>query len=246
MPCAVNADGMDPMITSTMAPTNSTITSVACWEKQHQKNMEQRRKGLDAASRRRADALATECRSRLMESIKKISRKSNSDSRKLGLLLSGGVDSSAILQAAALSNVQLDAAITVVIVDPSDKDASRPPPDDELYAIEAARLYNEFDNTIAQKMKHSIVRLTPAHLIKEYTRPTIKTLALWGYRRLAILSSSVLPSMRLPNLGLPISSLVIMLTSYLVDHMIVTLTKSTVMIMRLGRISVTAWQSCHL
>ena len=177
----VNADGMDPMI---MAPTKSTITSVACWEKQHQKNMEQRRKGLDAALRSRADALATECRSRLLQSMKKISSSANSggDSRKLGLLLSGGVDSSAILKAAALSNVQLDAAITVVIVDTSDEDTPpRPPPDDEMYAIEAARMYNELDNTTTQKMKHSIVRLTPAHLIKEYSRPTIKTLALWGY-----------------------------------------------------------------
>lgn len=173
---------MDP-ITTTMSTELDSNTTAACWKKQHRKNMEQRRKGLDAASTTRADVMATECRNRLMESMKKISSQSCANGGKLGLLLSGGVDSSAILQAAALSNVQLDVAITVVIIDPSDDEdnqTSRQSPDDELYAIEASRLYNNDDNT-THKMKHSIVRLTPAQLIKEYSRPTIKTLALWGY-----------------------------------------------------------------
>lgn len=144
--------------------------------------MKQRRQGLDAASISRADLMAEECRNRLMDSMKKISRISSSGS-KLGLLLSGGVDSTAILQAAALSNVQLDAAITVVIIDPSD---TRRSPEDEMYAIEAAQIYNDElsssdSNNITNKMKHSIVKLTPAQLIKKYSRPTIKTLALWGF-----------------------------------------------------------------
>eukprot|EP00985_Skeletonema_marinoi_P011911 scaffold5641_cov86-Skeletonema_marinoi.AAC.5 len=166
-------------------PSTSSNTAAPCWKKQHQQNMEQRRKGLDAASINRADGMATECRNRLMDSMKKISSQSSSGGRKLGLFLSGGVDSSAILQAAALSNVQLDAAITVVIIDPSDEEntTSRRSPDDELYAIEAARLYNDglLSDSDTHKMKHSIAKLSPAHLIKEYSRPTIKTLALWGY-----------------------------------------------------------------
>ncbi|KAK1734534.1 hypothetical protein QTG54_014782 [Skeletonema marinoi] len=153
-------------------PSTSSNTAAPCWKKQHQQNMEQRRKGLDAASISRADGMATECRNRLMDSIKKISSQSSSGGRKLGLFLSGGVDSSAILQAAAL----------IVIIDPSDEenDTSRRSPDDELYAIEAARLYNDSVSDTC-KMKHSIMKLSPAHLIKEYSRPTIKTLALWGY-----------------------------------------------------------------
>jgi len=126
-----------------------------------------------------------------MDSMKKISSQSSvrpdtDGSSKLGLLLSGGVDSTAILQAAALSNVQLDAAITVFIIDPSDEENTtvRRSPEDELSAIEAARLYNDgliSNSSSTHKMEHSIVKLTPADLIKEYSRPTIKTLALWGY-----------------------------------------------------------------
>ena len=165
-----------------LTTSSNTCNAAPCWKKQHQQNMEQRRKGLDAAAISRADGMATECRNRLMDSMMKISSQSSSGDRKLGLFLSGGVDSSAILQAAALSNVQLDAAITVVIIDPSDEENTTPrrSPDDELYAIEAARLYND-SVSATYEMKHSIVTLSPAHLIKEYSRPTIKTLALWGY-----------------------------------------------------------------
>ena len=171
------------------APTHS-ITAPS-WKVQHEKNMQRRRADLDPASIRRADALASECRKRLMDSIKQItlSIRSSDDQqdKKLGLLLSGGVDSSAILQAAALSNVQLDAAITVVVVDPSSGEGNtsshRQSPEDELYAIEAAKLYNQSlsPESSIKKMKHSIVKLTPARLIKEYSPPTIQTLALWGY-----------------------------------------------------------------
>jgi 7-cyano-7-deazaguanine synthase in queuosine biosynthesis len=181
---------MDQMMIM-MMPTSSNNTVPPCWKQQYQKNMEQRRQGLDAASISRADAIATECRNRLMDSMKKISSQSSvrpdtDGSSKLGLLLSGGVDSTAILQAAALSNVQLDAAITVFIIDPSDEENTtvRRSPEDELYAIEAARLYNDgliSNSSSTHKMEHSIVKLTPADLIKEYSRPTIKTLALWGY-----------------------------------------------------------------
>lgn len=123
----------------------------------------------------RADAMAAECRNRLMESVGTIAS-SCSKASKLGLLLSGGVDSSAILQAAASINVRFAAAVTVVIVDPDNP--NRRPPEDELYATEAARLYND---NLSHSMKQSIVRLSPARLIKEYSYPTIETLALWGY-----------------------------------------------------------------
>jgi hypothetical protein len=118
--------------------------------------------------------MAAECRNRLIESVRKVA--SCSKAGKLGLLLSGGVDSSAILQAAASIDVKFAAAVTVVIVDPDNPD--RNPPEDELYAIEAARLYNDH---LSHNMKHSIVRLTPARLIDDYSRPTIQTLALWGF-----------------------------------------------------------------
>jgi len=123
--------------------------------------------------------MAMECRNRLMESVRKIAASCNTDTQKLGLLLSGGVDSSAILQAAAVSaNVRFAAAVTVVIVDPDNPNNNSRPPEDELYATEAARLYNE---SLSHTMKHSIVRLSPASLIQKYSRPTIQTLALWDF-----------------------------------------------------------------
>ena len=145
-----------------------------CWKEQHEENMKLRRRELDSTGTIRADAMAAECRSRLIKSVRKIA--SCSEAGKLGLLLSGGVDSSAILQAAASIDVRFAAAVTVVIVDPDNPD--RRPPEDELYAIEAARLYNE---NLSHTMKHSIVRLTPGRLINKYSYPTIQTLALWGF-----------------------------------------------------------------
>lgn len=145
-----------------------------CWKQQHEENKNQRRKKLNSDGAIRADAMATECRNRLIESVRKIDY--CSEANKLGLLLSGGVDSSAILQAAASINIKFAAAVTVVVIDPSNPDSRSP--EDELYAIEAARLYNE---ELSHNMKHSIVRLSPGQLIKDFSPPTIQTLALWGY-----------------------------------------------------------------
>lgn len=157
-------------------PTTNTAPAAPCWKQQHEENTKRRRRELPSASAAsRADAMATECRRRLVESVRKIAS-GCSEAGKLGLLLSGGVDSSAILQAAASINVRFAAAVTVVIVDPGSP--NRRPPDDELYATEAARLYND---DLSHSMKHSIVRLSPERLIEKYSHPTIQTLALWGY-----------------------------------------------------------------
>ena len=167
----------------------STLESSApChdYEKQHVENMTRRRADLDGAATQRADDMAAECRDRLIASMQNIVASTTSDDknrhgeRKLGILLSGGVDSCAMLHAAALSNIQFAAAITVSIVHPKSNPKSRAP-DDESYAIEAARLYNEQLLPHGAKMIHKIVRLTPAQLIETYSPPTIKALALWGY-----------------------------------------------------------------
>ena len=158
------------------------------YEKQHVENMTRRRADLDDAATQRADDMAAECRDRLIASMQKIvasttrtsDDKNRHGERKLGILLSGGVDSCAMLHAAALSNIQFAAAITVSIVHPKSNPESRAP-DDESYAIEAARLYNEQLLPHGAKMMHKIVRLTPAQLIETYSPPTIKALALWGY-----------------------------------------------------------------
>jgi len=161
-----------------MSTTNKS--PAPCWKEQHQENKGRRRRELlSPSTAARADVMAMECRNRLMESVRKIAASCNTDTQKLGLLLSGGVDSSAILQAAAVSaNVRFAAAVTVVIVDPDNPNNNSRPPEDELYATEAARLYNE---SLSHTMKHSIVRLSPASLIQKYSRPTIQTLALWDF-----------------------------------------------------------------
>mmetsp|Transcript_29801 Transcript_29801/g.54089 ORF Transcript_29801/g.54089 Transcript_29801/m.54089 type:complete len:402 (-) Transcript_29801:175-1380(-) len=153
------------------------------WEQEHEKN-QQRRFGDAGANTHvddaaiRSNSMATECRNRLIESIRRIEEGSSATSspRKLGLLLSGGVDSCAILQAAKFINARIEAAVTVTIADRDSR-----PPQDELYACEAARLYNEGTTSANMKMKHSVVRLSPAELIQEYSRPTIQALQLWGY-----------------------------------------------------------------
>ena len=172
---------------STTDAVSTPTDAPPIWKQQHEKNMILRRRGLDSASSIRADAMAAECRDRLVKSIRKIATScgNNVNRSKLGLLLSGGVDSSAILQAAASIDVELAAAVTVVIIDPDNP--NRRPPDDELYATEASRLYNndndddDSSSPPRNSMQHSIVRLSPSQLIEEYSRPTIQRLALWGY-----------------------------------------------------------------
>jgi len=159
----------------------SVVDPSTCWKHQHEDNIKQRRGKLSSTSISRADKMANECRSRLIRSIQKISSSCNDseEERKLGMLLSGGVDSCAILAAAECANVRLIAAVTVSVVDDVAQSNSSSIPQDELYAIEAARIHNEI--TSQPSMKHNVIRLTPDQLIKQYTRPTIETLALWGY-----------------------------------------------------------------
>lgn len=172
------------------------------WEQAHEENHLRRfddnanADGVTAAMKNRASNLASEVRHRLIESIRDIEKEMMASSsttttarkRKLGILLSGGVDSCAILEACKSIHANIAAAVTVSINVADDNDDEKdqnnssnrcPPPQDELYACEAVRLYNNNSNT--NKMEHSIVRLSPAQLIEDYTKPTIKALHLWGY-----------------------------------------------------------------
>ena len=163
-----------------MDKKESTLATSPCWKYQHEENMKQRREKLSPTSISRANTMANECRSRLIQSVQKISSSCNNNERRLGILLSGGVDSCAILAASQSANVGLVAAVTISIVDDDIQSNNNSTPQDELYAIDAARIHNE-SSSQQPTMKHSIIRLSPHQLIKQYTRPTIETLALWGY-----------------------------------------------------------------
>ena len=133
----------------------SVVDPSTCWKHQHEDNIKQRRGKLSSTSISRADKMANECRSRLIRSIQKISSSCNDseEERKLGILLSGGVDSCAILAAAECANVRLVAAVTVSVVDDVVQSNSSSIPQDELYTIDAARMHNEI--TLQPSMKHS-------------------------------------------------------------------------------------------
>jgi asparagine synthetase B (glutamine-hydrolysing) len=83
--------------------------------------------------------------------------------RKVGLILSGGVDTCAILEAATDLGIAFEGAITVVIGDTSP---------DELYAKYAAHKHG-------LQPKHVVVKMTPEDLIETHLPRTIKTLAVW-------------------------------------------------------------------
>ena len=185
------------------------------WEEAHEQNHCRRFGGdadadadADAAARRkkknRANTLASEVRRRLLASIRTLEQtlllegpsSSSPCTRKLGILLSGGVDSCAILAACQASQANLVAAVTVSIQAEPDGENNnrddqgpsllRTPPQDELYACEAVRLYNtNINNAMTSPhpklLEHSIVRLSPAQLIEHYTKPTIAALHVWGY-----------------------------------------------------------------
>jgi asparagine synthase (glutamine-hydrolysing) len=107
----------------------------------------------------RAVELAAACRRRLTEAVEKIAARTRPETR--GLILSGGVDTCAILEAAASGNVTFALAITVVIGENSP---------DERYARYAAHQHG---------LKHSIVRMTPQELVQVHLPRTIKTLQVW-------------------------------------------------------------------
>mmetsp|Transcript_23056 Transcript_23056/g.54426 ORF Transcript_23056/g.54426 Transcript_23056/m.54426 type:complete len:249 (+) Transcript_23056:107-853(+) len=131
----------------------------------------------------RAVRMAEECRRRLtratqncLETIGRLNNsKSNSISnsisnpdsaarpRRVGLILSGGVDTCAILEAATSLGIVFDAAITVVI---------GPTSPDELYAKYAAHKHG-------LTPRHVVIRMTPEDLVEVHLPRTIKTLQVW-------------------------------------------------------------------
>ena len=199
------AEGGFPSTRNSMHPQHHP------WEEAHEQNY-RRRFGGDADAnaaekKNRANTLASEVRHRLLASIRTLEQtlllvgpsSSSACTRKLGILLSGGVDSCAILAACQASQANLVAAVTVSIQAEPDgenncnRDDPGPalrvtPPQDELYACEAVRLYNtkiKINNATTSPppklLEHSIVRLSPAQLIEHYTKPTIAALHVWGY-----------------------------------------------------------------
>ena len=140
----------------------------------------------------RSIQMAFECRRRLIEATEKIYKevtstssssssssssptdnKTKTKTNKLGIILSGGVDTCAILEAAAESslNITFDVAITVVVIG-GDGDTTTSPPD-ELYSKYAAYKHS---NIIK---KHVIIRMTPTQLVKTYLPSTIEILQTW-------------------------------------------------------------------
>ena len=122
----------------------------------------------------RAVAMAAECRRRLtmatrncIETIRarKASERGGTDERggTLGLILSGGVDTCAILEAATSLGIVFDAAITVVIGETSP---------DELYSKYAAWKHGLAD-------RHVVVKMSPEDLLDVHLPRTIETLAVW-------------------------------------------------------------------
>jgi len=81
----------------------------------------------------------------------------------VGLILSGGVDTCAILEAATSLGIVFDAAITVVI---------GPTSPDELYAKYAAHKHG-------LTPRHVVIRMTPEDLVEVHLPRTIKTLQVW-------------------------------------------------------------------
>jgi 7-cyano-7-deazaguanine synthase in queuosine biosynthesis len=122
--------------------------------------------------------LPNECRRRLEVAVKNIADVTEPETR--GLLLSGGLDSSAILQAASSQGITFAVAITVLIVredankqdndNENDKRNRRLPPD-ALYAKFAAEQH---------VVKHLVIELTPKELLDQQLAKTIRTLAVWG------------------------------------------------------------------
>ena len=104
-------------------------------------------------------SLVGECRRRLCSSVEKVSEKT--DPKSCAIILSGGVDTCAILEAAASSGMVFSAAITVVIGDDSP---------DEPFATHAASQHG---------IEHHIVRMTANDLILEYLHATVELLKTW-------------------------------------------------------------------
>jgi asparagine synthase (glutamine-hydrolysing) len=158
----------------------------------------------------RAIYMSNECRKRLIESMKKINSKiiisktktksGSSSGGGVALLLSGGIDSCSILEAASIIGMKFDLLITVVIKtdevadedkeddkDDDDDDDDKDQKDDDYYscygpdleyAIHAALQYQQHNKEVF--VRHSIIKLTRNELINQYIESTVKTLAVWG------------------------------------------------------------------
>ena len=121
--------------------------------------------------------LAPECRRRFIESVASVQSElqvlgAPEETPKLCLILSGGVDTCAILEAAVSLGITFAAAITVVIDGAGRDGVPRPVAPDEAFAIFAAKQHG-LDHC------HSIVRMTSDDLVSEYLPSTIKLLATW-------------------------------------------------------------------
>jgi len=121
----------------------------------------------------RAVEMASECRKRLTQAtqniIEKIRKRKASEGKPendgtLGLILSGGVDTCAILEAATSLGVVFDVAITCIIGDFGP---------DELYSKYAAWKHN-------LTKRHIVVKMTPEDLIDVHLPRTIETLKVWN------------------------------------------------------------------
>ena len=86
------------------------------WKEQHAANISRRWKHLPDATVDRAESLANECRSRLINAVEAVAKECQDNpkqnhrklpQRTLGILLSGGVDSTAILEACQVANISL-------------------------------------------------------------------------------------------------------------------------------------------
>jgi len=113
----------------------------------------------DQSCKRSSDDAVEKCRLHLCESLKILLDKTNPDER--AIILSGGVDTCAILEAAALMEISFAVAITVVIGD----DAP-----DEAFSKFAASKHN---------IEHCIIRLTAEDLVERYLPQTVKLLHTW-------------------------------------------------------------------
>lgn len=121
----------------------------------------------------RAVRMASECRKRLTKATqncidailaRKVSEGVDGNERgTLGLILSGGVDTCAILEAATSLGIVFDFAVTVVIGETSP---------DELYSKYAAWKHGLTD-------RHIVIKMSPEDLIDVYLPRTIETLEVW-------------------------------------------------------------------
>lgn len=103
---------------------------------------------------------AEECRRNLCTSLRKISEKT--DPKRRAIILSGGVDTCAILEAAVSIQMEFAVAITVVIGNNNSPD--------EAFATLAATQHG---------IKHHIIRMTADDLVNEHLPKTVKLLQTW-------------------------------------------------------------------